>query len=126
MEYRLQRMYNHMVARTASVVPPFYSLLPESISIYDTTVLSTKDEKCFGFSFINWMFPAALNLFFLCKIIEYTIHEPYLWQKANFKLQIVIVKDFHVVIEASSHPVYSKFNTGYLSWFKNRNAENRW
>ena len=28
MEYRLQSMYNHMVGRTASVVPPFYSLLP--------------------------------------------------------------------------------------------------
>ena len=29
MEYRLQSMYNHMVGRTASVVPPFYSLLPD-------------------------------------------------------------------------------------------------
>ena len=28
MEYRLQSMYNHMVGRTASVVSPFYSLLP--------------------------------------------------------------------------------------------------
>ena len=28
MEYRLQSMYNHMVERTASVVSPFYSLLP--------------------------------------------------------------------------------------------------
>ena len=29
MEYRLQSMYNHMVGRTASVVSPFYSLLPD-------------------------------------------------------------------------------------------------
>ena len=28
MEYRLQSMYDHMVGRTASVVSPFYSLLP--------------------------------------------------------------------------------------------------
>jgi len=28
MEYRLQSMYNHMVGRTASVISPFYSLLP--------------------------------------------------------------------------------------------------
>ena len=28
MEYRLQSMYNHMVGLTASVVSPFYSLLP--------------------------------------------------------------------------------------------------
>ena len=26
---RLQSMYNHMVGRTASVISPFYSLLPE-------------------------------------------------------------------------------------------------
>ena len=30
MEYRLQSMYNHMVGRTASVVSPFYSLLPDT------------------------------------------------------------------------------------------------
>ena len=29
MEYRLQSMYNHMVGRTASVISPFYSLLPD-------------------------------------------------------------------------------------------------
>ena len=28
MEYRLQNMYNHMVGWTASVVSPFFSLLP--------------------------------------------------------------------------------------------------
>ena len=28
MKYRMQRMYNHMVGRTASVISPFYSLLP--------------------------------------------------------------------------------------------------
>ena len=28
MEYRLQSMYNHLVGRTASVISPFYSLLP--------------------------------------------------------------------------------------------------
>ena len=30
MKYRLQSMYNHMVGRTASVISPFYSLLPGS------------------------------------------------------------------------------------------------
>ena len=30
MEYRLQSMYNHMVGRTASIISPFYSLLPDS------------------------------------------------------------------------------------------------
>ena len=31
MKYRLQSMYNDMVGRTASVISPFYSLLPERI-----------------------------------------------------------------------------------------------
>ena len=30
MEYRLQSTHNHMVGRTASVISPFYSLLPDS------------------------------------------------------------------------------------------------
>ena len=73
------------------------------------------------------MFPAALNLFFLCLII----HELYSWQKANFNLQIFIVKDFQVVIIVSSflrNPVYTRFNTEQetLTRCENRNAENRW
>ena len=39
MEYRLQSMYNHMEGRTASVVPPFYSLLPGThIQVYTSNV----------------------------------------------------------------------------------------
>ena len=30
MKYSLQSMYNHMLGRTASVISPFYSLLPGS------------------------------------------------------------------------------------------------
>ena len=36
MEYRLQCMYNHMVGRAASVVSPFYSLLPGRMSLENT------------------------------------------------------------------------------------------
>ena len=40
MEYRLQSMYNHMVGRTASVVPPFYSLLPVPDSALDIVIFN--------------------------------------------------------------------------------------
>ena len=49
MEYRLQSMYNHMVGRTASVVSPFYSILPGenrpnmlTANIYQNTVRTRK------------------------------------------------------------------------------------
>ena len=52
MEYRLQSMYNHMVGRTASVVPPFYSLLPDvyrmSLQLQSNDYINSTSLKQFG------------------------------------------------------------------------------
>ena len=44
MKYSLQSMYNHMVGRTASVISPFYSLLPEADKLYSYKSLEENND----------------------------------------------------------------------------------
>ena len=72
--------------------------------------LEKQHSEFVGSLFINWMFPAALNLFIICRIIEYT---NYIQDRtANFNLQIFM----------SLLTLYIKHDT--LTRRENRNAEN--
>ena len=86
MEYRLQSMYNHMVGRTASVVSPFYSLLPDifpnpgSVIAEHIEILEYKD-----------------NGYMICWVPFNTVVTRNLWNNSTLRsfFQIInIVKDF--------------------------------
>ena len=81
MKYRLQIMYNHMVGRTASVVSPFYSKLPDPSPSRISYIWFT---SCFHFTLhlkVNqihfcsktFSFPLKMfkTLFYLCICILY-------------------------------------------------------
>ena len=93
MKYHLQSMYNHVVGRTVSIIPPFYSLL------LGVTPKSWKDDiLCSIFIVINlWQGPTlykmsfltsvfnGLSRFILRNIINESLAKNVYWFLASFK-----------------------------------------